>query len=795
MSTKNQISKLDEITGDFDSVDIVIEPSESETSIQKRILKRFETMRNFRDRSCPTFLFPNEKLRTEDINTNRSETTFNNNLNFVSWSKLWERCTELYYRKTSKNTISPSLPEGSSSLVFSTVLALTAQFQDASTTGVYTPTAGVNPLMARIAELWQESWEEKTNALKTIKQPWFSDTVIYGTGIVHNSRLTKTRKVKKMLSFDDLVTKFNLENASQEEQITFQKMVEKNPAKYLTEEQIMVDYDDFAIETVALEDFFVDPTAMNLNGLTRDARDCIWREMTSIQSILDIYKNSQDPFLIQKNINLGLLNSKTNFDTVEVKNENESLNADDLVEVVKYYNKYQDQYIILINGVIIRNGPLPYNHKLLPFSVSKCVTLKNSFYGLGFATLLDSLQIKEELYSSIQDYTTLFNANLPSFFTDESGETETKLKESMEENGSGFKAGEFIKLGANDKVERLGQIVDNGNIQARLAEIENKATKISCVNPLLFSQIQANTAVRNNQIMQESSLLGIRMIVNNWAEGYQQSLMQALQIIKQTNLNSFEEASENVLNTQKAHRTYQKIKAEGYKKVDNQESFDLVPNKGTNEIELTPDIIDNFDKIDVRIRIETSSLASKTLQAQELESTLNLVMAIVSNPNLKDNKLVMEMLKQFLDKKNMNSKVLSYFDDEDSVEDLAIAQYQNEQMKQGKYEPPLTGMSQGHLEIHAQEMISLIMQRETMAITLEETQDPNIQFEIDAISKIIRNMQKHLAGDNSSKIDEVTTAITMGGQPPEQMPQQPPEQMPEGQMPEGQMPMEAIAPI
>ena len=103
------------------------------------------------------------------------------------------------------------------------------------------------------------------------------------------------------------------------------------------------------------------------------------------------------------------------------------------------------------------------------------------------------------------------------------------------------------EIGPNDKFERLPPIQIGFEIQNRQKELVERTTKITFINDLMLSLPQGNTAVRNNQMIQENGLLGVRMVVNNWGKsGWEDAIYQGLCIVKQTEPYSYSQAEEHI---------------------------------------------------------------------------------------------------------------------------------------------------------------------------------------------------------------------------------------------------------
>lgn len=62
------------------------------------------------------------------------------------------------------------------------------------------------------------------------------------------------------------------------------------------------------------------------------------------------------------------------------------------VRLVEYWNKYRDEYVMIANGVVIRQTCLVDDHKELPFAVLHMYRRPHTFYSKGIPKLLESIE-------------------------------------------------------------------------------------------------------------------------------------------------------------------------------------------------------------------------------------------------------------------------------------------------------------------------------------------------------------------------------------------------------------------
>lgn len=151
------------------------------------------------------------------------------------------------------------------------------------------------------------------------------------------------------------------------------------------EDKTIYEFDDVYGETVPLEDFFIDSETINRGP--NKASDCIRRYVMSYDAFMSRMKGSiWDQFGHTKYVKAGASSDFYQF--------YEPISGyEDKVEMLMYWSRYPDDKLIIVaNDVVIRNGPNPYNHKMLPFAEGTDIKRVRGFYGIGQPELLQSIQ-------------------------------------------------------------------------------------------------------------------------------------------------------------------------------------------------------------------------------------------------------------------------------------------------------------------------------------------------------------------------------------------------------------------
>jgi hypothetical protein len=808
---------LDDVTGEVkqDEVSeldtVVIDTTELE--LIKNVVDRFEKMKTHRETSCvwnqPTMAFVNDTKDSQD----ETQLAWERKGYTRDWSHRWDRDNDLAMMKSGQNRYKTTLPDVSVPITFSAVTAFVNQYQDSNTSVMIDPSPGESVVSAKLGKSYIEFLED--DHISNLKKNKLArETAICGNAFTYNSYVVKKRKVRKLITGEEVISQIDVSqfqtidpitgsvdnSALEKEAERIQNKIKTDPESILTREEVITDYQGVMIQHVPLKEFFVDPQAKNLNGVTNDARDCVWRRYLPIQQVINDFIYSEDPFVLKKNLNKDL------FTSIDTETEDfttpQTDDLTDVVELLQYYNKYEDQFIIIANRkVIIRKGPIPYNHKKLPFSHWTFIPLADSFYGVGFATLLDTTQQNMEFFQSLQSYLTEFLNNKPATAK---GETALASLSDLLESNDPIKAGQIIEVGEGDEITPLNFGETTFDLDKVKAQLTENAIQTTFINPTLSTNPNPNLAVRSAQAGQESGLLAIRSIIQNIeSSGYIDVVEQALSMAKQFEPENYTEIKDE--KEQKFKKQYRKMTLEGYGFKDGEVNEESMVDTGhKTAVELTPEILSDFDKLKVRVKIETTQVSSRSLQAQEANDSILLAMQIRGNPVLKDDPIINALFKKYLENKNADDKVLAMFAEEDNEDAEMYAQLQNNEMEQGLDVTGIPGMTENHKLIHKQlltekltELHDLARQQpaapDPMMTLAAQAGDPNAQAMMQQAQSamtqqadlvdLIQRLRQHLALDEQMPVDGTKAILSLTDQA-----LQPP--MP----PQGQMQMQQQAP-
>ena len=277
------------------------------------------------------------------------------------WETKWEKAKKQYEQYRPSKTLEDWQSDIYIPLTTSIVEAMLSEMVDLNLRPLYLPRETSDQSAATVINhIFNYTWEIGDGDVELYKV--IKDSLIYGTGIAQEYYLSTPRKVKELVRFDP----------------------EKGIEEY--EEREIKDFDDCYMEAVKLEDFYVDERARGFTG-PRGARDCIRRYIMHIDDLKSFFKG---PIWDQLN-NVKYVTPGGDINYYEFYKPPEGMGEED-VEVLWYWNQAEDKLIIVANDVVLRNSPIPYKHKRLPFARAIDILDPHQFYGKGEAELLEGLQ-------------------------------------------------------------------------------------------------------------------------------------------------------------------------------------------------------------------------------------------------------------------------------------------------------------------------------------------------------------------------------------------------------------------
>lgn len=156
------------------------------------------------------------------------------------------------------------------------------------------------------------------------------------------------------------------------------------------------EFQDVYGKHIPVRNFYLDDRATDM----RDARDCIEREIMDIRD----FKTKYSKYRLSKKVKeWGFIKPSISERKIQNLPPGGNLNEEgdripktrlkeNQVEVLEYWNKPNDEHIVIANDVLVVDEPIPYDHKQLPYAIDVCIPKPNSSYGMGICEILYPLQ-------------------------------------------------------------------------------------------------------------------------------------------------------------------------------------------------------------------------------------------------------------------------------------------------------------------------------------------------------------------------------------------------------------------
>lgn len=667
-----------------------------------------------------------------------------------NWQSRWNMDYKLYsmwreYTEGRSNVKSP--------ITFAPVEALMSEFQENNSGIIFTAQDDDDDIKVKI---FQQNFlhVENIGNFAAAKVTTMKETAITGTSIAYNGWINKERDVDIILNdpqIQDYIKEIEDGNDS-DKKAELDKKLEKKQA--ITKNERIVEYNNFAYLHVPLNEFFIDPSARCLRGFSHEATDCIWRTKPTLDQVRAEFLDSVDPFVIQENVR-KVKAAYVSFNSYDgsvlpfFKMPGDIPLFSDKVELVKYYNKQTDKYIVIANDVVIRDGPLPYNHKELPFSRHVFLELPGQFYGMGYGAMLESLQSEDETLRNLAIETMKINLSLPIFIN-------TDVFEDVDSNWDRLEPGQKVEVGGSvgrDSIRPMDPVELPQDYYAMRNSLKQDATATSGI--VDQNMPQQNVAVRNNLLSNESSSKMFRKLIKNWGEGYRETARQYVAIVRQQYPNQYD-TEENEDGDEV--KTYPSIRTKGFQ-VEEGDNGDLTQKSinGYGKVELKPKYLDLSNDPIIETNLDDMIPVSSSVRMQRSEQMVTILVPILSNPQIRNAPGIQELVEELVTTHGANPKITEQLNDESSPEEEAWAEQENTVMGMGKQVPGIPGRSPAHNMIHAKYLLKLY------ALTENPTATMQIQ-DMKTAQTVITNLAQHLVLDMTPKEEIGETALKQAGQ-------------------------------
>ena len=607
-------------------------------------------------------------------------------------------------------------------------------------------------------------------AYKSRMMEWFNDCLVHGSAFMHVYYLRKKRSVE--------MPKLDTKNMSDEE-----KDKVKNKEK-VYEKKDIYDYDDIVFEPVKIQEVYVDPSARNLHGTSYEAQWIIRRMLPSITQFKAMYRGDPDA----KNVSKVRPASAYIGEETEFFEPPRDIKDNDYVELLHYYNKAEDRYVVVANDVVIKDMPLPYMHKQLPFVKINAYEVLHQFYGMGIPDRLMNIQGEEEILKNMI-YDRLHITANPIL----------KIKKSIYgEFSKAYQTAEpglMVPVNQQDDVQPLEYQTMNFDMFRGIEALTRDAVIATQIDPIQMGVNQKYVSATTSMLTKEQMDGYITALIDSWTEALNVAAKQCISLMSQFyTVPRIESAGKTAKNKQ-IRLTDIEI---------NPETLDVSEKRGAyTYLKIKPEFFNINGDWDIEIAPESVEVQSRAIEMQKSQASIAQLAPFMVDPSNPQSVLANpapwidgpKLLSWYMDTNGIPKEIMATAQEDEDIT-VERATLQGKLMLGGEAVPGIPGESEAHKAVHVKQLTIVNKQKNGLEKQLEQLDPMQMEFimnseygeKLKELDKLANIFAEHLMSDDKPKVMGVPEAIT-GGKP-QQQPQVP---MPPGMTPAGggQPPMPA----
>lgn len=504
------------------------------------------------------------------------------------------------------------------------------------------------------------------------------------------------------------------------------------------EKKTIVDFEDIDFVPWDIRDFYIDPNASDLEGTSRAATDAAGIMYVTPAQVRLMFQG--DPNV--KNLDKIDSNNTESFNTSTFKSPRDWERG--FGELIYYYNIETDSEVIIYNDILLKETPIPYQDKKIPFVAFHCVRHPGHFYSMGITDLVIQQSAEESALKNLRlDRIKILTAPPvlagASVFNEAADQLE-KWEPNMImrlSDISQFRPVEFPNIP-----------FDNFRITE---ELRDEAVMNTGVNPQGMMLPMASTPATNTLSMKET--------MGDMSNMYSDNLMQGM-----NNWGDFIESricQFYALPTKKSalelgKKQMRELRLEDIDLFKDEENrYRTREIKGSKIIRLDENMFKWEGKPNIYISadfISPISNAFKMRKAQEILPQLTPLAGDPSSPMANSAPAIVDirkLVKWYLEEMGMSGQDLLLDEDEDRMDEIQQAIDQNKKMQEGESVMGVPGEPKAHKYAHA---VELMMLNDTMSqeefIAMMESGDPNMMQFVDAMNIYRKALADHLRVDS-----------------------------------------------
>ena len=370
----------------------------------------------------------------------------------------------------------------------------------------------------------------------------------------------------------------------------------------------------------------------------------------------------------------------------------------DCVQVLRYYNKITDSYQVIANTVVIRNDPIPYYHKQLPFASRSYYPVEGRIYGMGIPKIIAPTQEEREAIRNLSIDRQKMHLNkmflVSDLFDLDEEEATTRPHGFIHVNAGGMSLDNVIRPLEYGDVPGSSIRMDD-----QLREDERRVTGIDDRS----QGVNMGGTATEAAILTEQSQKRINLV--NTLAGL--STIERIGRLKWSNIQFIYKSPrvEKILkdDEERSKKVYRKIK------VDDKEFAVVKDEAGRPKLEMSEINGASSFKIDrtfasfmehdfdVKVKFDFEALMPRSIRQQR---TMEFFNNLIANPMTAGEMDIRRSMRVVMREFGYDPKVWMTDQGATDADQMAQASYENELMIRGVDLPPTEGASENHTLVH-----------------------------------------------------------------------------------------------
>lgn len=502
---------------------------------------------------------------------------------------------------------------------------------------------------------------------------------IFGTSIAYIPYSVRIREVMKPITPD----------------VDKKKIKQGELPKMGYKKETRVDFEDVDFVPWNLRDFYIDPNAQNLHGSNHVATDCAGIMYSTPAQVRMMFEGDGDV----KNLDLITSSNRESYSSPFYKTDRDIESG--FCEVIFYYNIETDSEVIIVDDILIKEGPIPYQDKRHPFVAFHLIKHPGHFYGMGIVDAVLQLSAEDAANKNARIRNTRFKIEAPVFVGD-------TIFGDVDNQVDSIEPGQLVKVTDVNQVKVMATPdipFDSWRISE---ELKDEAVMNTGINPQGLSLPMSSTPATNTIAMKET----MSDIVNMYMDTLMQGMNHWGQLLESRFCQFYSMPTKKAA-LELGKKQMRELKLEDIRLYDDEGQMKTVEIKGSQIIRLDKKMFEWTGEPRIYISADFVAPISEAFQMRKAQEILPQLAPFAGEPGAEIRPGVpatihiRKLLGWYLDQMKVRDKDLLIDEDEDRIDEIRQAQEQQKAMMDGEDVEGIPGEPQAHRYTHAVELLRL----------------------------------------------------------------------------------------